>query len=100
MITDNSLRHDASLSQGAPEERFGTDPISRLPEQHIHHLAMLINRPIEVALLLAAETKHLIHPPPPPRAPTVRTDGSRQLRAKRLDPGQHSPCRDIDMSFG
>ena len=100
MISDNSLRHNTSLSQRSTEEHFGTRPISFLPEQHIHHLAMLINRPTEVAFLLAAATKHLIHLPPPPHAPTGRTEGSRQLRAKRLDPGHHGPCRDSETSFG
>jgi tetratricopeptide (TPR) repeat protein len=55
MIADHLSRYLPAGGDGATEEGLGGRQITVLSQQHIHHLAVLVDRPIKVALLGATE---------------------------------------------
>ncbi len=67
-----------------------------LPEQHVHHLPVLVDRPVEVVLVLAPEEEHFVDVALLAERAAVLADLGCQERPEGLHPPQHRALTDID----
>jgi hypothetical protein len=100
MVSNNRLRRDLRTDYGLAKKRFRTRLITFVSQEHINHLSVFVDGTIQVQLLLATEAEDVVDGPRPPDPPSMRTECSSQLGAKRLHPVQHRTCRDIDVTLG
>jgi hypothetical protein len=88
MIADHMNRYLPAGGDGATEEGLGGGEVTVLSQQNIHHLPVLVDRPIQVALLGATEEEYFVDPPAPAEAPTVPACLDGELRAEGLGPAE------------
>ena len=78
---------------------YGRCRVAVLAQQHADHLPMLVDRAIQVPLVLAAEEEHLVDVPTLPESSTVLASFGSQLRPEGLDPAQYGPVRHVDAAL-
>ena len=69
-------------------------------QQHVGHLAVLIDGTVEVPLVLAAKEEHLVGVPPTAERSAVLASFSRQLRPECLGSAQHGAVGRVDAALG
>ena len=101
VVGDDVRRLRPGAAPCLPEERPGRVRIPPFAKEDVDHLAVLIDRPVQVPFLLAlpSEEEDLVHVPAPSDAPAVLPDRVGQLWAEGLDPGEHRPGRHIHPSL-
>src|SRR2546425_13223559 len=100
MVGDDGTRRLACVAECLLEECLSRGGVAVLPEQHVHHLAVLVDGAGQVPLVLAAEEEHLVGVPAATEWPTGLASFSRLLWPKSLDPAQHGAVRHVDGTVG
>jgi hypothetical protein len=99
VVGDDLIWDQPAALDSLAKEGLGTRRVSVVPEQHIHDHAVLVNRPVQVALLTRTEQEHLVDEPAPADAP-MSSNLCGQQGSEHLGPGQDRAVRDVDAAFG
>src|SRR5918911_1063442 len=100
VIGHDLVRNHASSLDRLAEEGLGAGRVAVVTKEHIHDHTVLINGPIQVALLSLAKQEHLVHEPLLADWASTAPHLGCELRPERLDPIEDSPVRDVDAALG
>jgi hypothetical protein len=91
VICDHLVGDHSGALDGVAKERLGTGCVAVPAQEHIHDHAVLIDRTVEIALLVLAKQEDLVDEPAPPDWTPMTSDFVGQARPEGLDPSSTVP---------